>query len=439
MTLTPPSPFPSLSRQQAAQVCSALWESTPDAVLVLDVDSNIVLANPAVLQMLGYRPEQLVGNDLSLLQPRHDFHTPTLALQHYLAGGVRTLEWRSTEAVALRADGCELPVEIAFADIDLDGQRMIVGFFRDITRRRHAEEALLNEKECARTALRSIADGVITTDTDGCLTFINSAAERLTGWQRADALGRSFRQILELVEEGELGVERDLVALTIVNGASLQLGAHALAIRRDGEVFSIEGSVAPITDSQQRSTGAVIAFRDVSLSRRMAAEIRHQASHDPLTGLVNRNEFDRRLRTALKAAGQTGDQYSLLYLDLDRFKIINDTCGHIAGDELLRQVSAILKLPLRKSDLLARLGGDEFGVLLEQTPQAAYEVADALRRAVSEFAFAWRDTRFNVGVSIGQVDFNDASMTPIEILSTADAACYAAKNQGRNRIHVHQR
>jgi len=438
MTLTQLSPFPNLPLQQAEGVYVALWETTTDAVLVLDIDSNIMMANPAVLQVLGYRPEQLIGNNLSLLQPLYHRQAHTLGLQRYLASGVRTVDWRSTEVMAIHADGSEVPVEISFADIDLDGQRMFVGFFRDITSRKRAEEALFNEKECAQTALRSIADGVITTDTDGCITFINSAAAQLTGWPQDDALGRGCRQVLELVEEGEAGVDRDLVALTISGGSPLQLGVHALAIRRDGEVFSIEGSVAPLHDRNHHPTGAVIAFRDVSLSRRMAAEIRHQACHDPLTGLVNRNEFDRRLRTALKAAGQTGDHYSLLYLDLDQFKIINDTCGHVAGDELLRQVSAILKLPLRKSDVLARLGGDEFGVLLEQTPQAAYEVADALRRAVSEFAFAWKDQRFTVGVSIGQVDFNDASMTPIEILSAADAACYGAKKQGRDRIHVHQ-
>jgi diguanylate cyclase (GGDEF)-like protein/PAS domain S-box-containing protein len=439
MTVTPlsPPPFRPL-RQQVEQLYGTLWETTTDAVLILDTDSIIVSANPAVMDVLGYQPEQLIGQNIEILQCLHHREAHRRGMRRYLDSGVRTLDWRATEIVAVRADGSQVPVDVSFADVEMEGQRLFVGFFRDISPRKRAEEALLNEKERAQTTLRSIADGVVTTDVEGRITFLNTAAELLTGWQHEEALGRSCGQVLQLVEEGDAGTVPDLVALTIGNGIPLQLGNRTLLIRRDGDVFSIEGSVAPLTDRSQQLVGAVIAFRDVSLSRRMAAEISHQARHDPLTGLVNRNEFDRRLRAALKSARLSGTCHSLLYLDLDQFKVVNDTCGHTAGDELLRQVSSLLKATLRKSDVLARLGGDEFGVLLEDsTPDASRATADALRRAASDLTFSWQEKRFPVAASIGQVDFNDGSMTPIEILSTADAACYVAKDQGRNRVHTY--
>ncbi|MDQ3206269.1 MAG: EAL domain-containing protein [Pseudomonadota bacterium] len=438
IAIPPTVPLPQRSRSELERLYRTLWETTTDAVLILDVDSNITSASPATRHVLGHDPAELVGRNLAVVQPERYRAAHRVGLQRYVDSGVRTLDWRSTEAVALRADGSEVPVEIAFADIDLDGERMFVGFFRDITDRKRTEAALFDEKERAQTTLRSIADGVVTTDVRGVVTFINAAAEALCGWSADAAVGRSCSEVLRLGEVPEQDVP-DLVAVAMDSGTTLQLGGGALLIRRDGEPFCIEGSIAPITDRHGELAGAVIAFRDVSLSRRMAAEIRHQASHDALTGLVNRAEFDRRLCAALDKATLAGTHHSLLYLDLDQFKVVNDTCGHTAGDELLRQVATILRASLRENDTLARLGGDEFGVLLEGcTPEPAQRIADTLRRSLGDFTFAWQEKLFSVGASIGQVNFDDGSMTPIEILSTADAACYVAKDQGRNRIHTYQ-
>jgi diguanylate cyclase (GGDEF)-like protein/PAS domain S-box-containing protein len=440
MTVPPLSPTAYRPlREQVEQLYGTLWETTTDAVLILDTDSIIVSANPATKEVLGYDPEQLVGRNLEVLQQPHHREAHRRGMRRYLETGVRTLDWRATETSAVRADGSEVPVDISFADVEMDGRRLFVGFFRDISPRKRAEEALLNEKERAQTTLRSIADGVVTTDTAGRVTFVNTAAESLAGWQHDEALGQGCGQVLQLAQEGRGGTMEDLVALAVGEGKPVQLGSRAMLVRRDGNVFSIEGSVAPLSDRNRRLVGAVIAFRDVSLSRRMAAEISHQARHDPLTGLVNRNEFDRRLRLALRSASLRGSQHSLLYLDLDQFKVVNDTCGHTAGDQLLRQVSAVFKATLRGGDVLARLGGDEFGVLLEDSaPDASRATAEALRRAAHGLSFSWNDKRFQISASIGQVDFNDGSMTPIELLSTADAACYVAKDHGRNRVHTYR-
>ncbi len=438
MTAAPAPPLPFRPhRKQVERLYGTLWETTTDAVLILDTDSVIVAANPASDAVLGYRPEALVGRNLDVLQHAHHREAHRAGMRRYLDSGVRTLDWRATETVAVRADGSDVPVDIAFADIEIEGKRLFVGFFRDISARKQAEQALSDERERAQTTLRSIADGVVTVDPGGVVTFINTAAEQLTGWSSAEALGRNCSQVLHLAQEDH--AVQALVDQTMAGGAPLQLGDRAVLVRRDGDVFSVEGSFAPLLDRDARAAGVVIAFRDVSPARRMAAQLRHQARHDHLTGLVNRVEFDRRLHAALRSAGARRMPHALLYLDLDQFKIVNDTCGHTAGDELLRQLSAVLRTVLGPRDVLARLGGDEFGVLLEDSaPATSRATADALRRAAADLRFGWQGTRFPVTVSIGQVDFDDASMTPIELLGAADAACYVAKEQGRNRIHAYR-
>jgi diguanylate cyclase (GGDEF)-like protein len=182
----------------------------------------------------------------------------------------------------------------------------------------------------------------------------------------------------------------------------------------------------------------VLVLHDVSRERQYVAKLSYQASHDSLTGLINRGEFERRLSLALKSAAQIGRHHAVMYLDLDQFKIVNDTCGHAAGDQLMRQVSAVLQRRLREGDTLARLGGDEFGVLLENcAPDNALRIAEELRQTVMECHFAWETRSFNIGVSIGLVNVADGSFTLTDVLSAADSACYMAKENGRNRVQVY--
>ncbi len=187
--------------------------------------------------------------------------------------------------------------------------------------------------------------------------------------------------------------------------------------------------------------GALQASQE-NLQQRIAdatSKLTHQASHDTLTGLINRREFEARLERALQSARQGGHTHTLAYLDLDQFKVVNDTCGHVAGDELLRQLSGMLLAKLRDRDTLGRLGGDEFGVLLENCDlEAAGVIAEMLRQTVKDFRFAWQDRSFSVGVSIGLVELNRESGDLSTLLSAADTACYAAKDRGRNRVHVYQ-
>jgi diguanylate cyclase (GGDEF)-like protein len=181
----------------------------------------------------------------------------------------------------------------------------------------------------------------------------------------------------------------------------------------------------------------VLVFRDVSRERQYAAKLSYQASHDALTGLINRREFENRLRGALATASEFQRQHAVMYLDLDQFKVVNDTCGHSAGDDLMRQISAVLQRRLREGDTLARLGGDEFGVLLENCPaEHASRIAEQLRQTVAEFPFAWQNRSFTLSVSIGVVNIESGLFTLAEVMSAADAACYMAKEKGRNRVQV---
>jgi diguanylate cyclase (GGDEF)-like protein len=185
--------------------------------------------------------------------------------------------------------------------------------------------------------------------------------------------------------------------------------------------------------------GVVHVARDISHMRRMTAELKFRASHDPLTGLINRAEFERLLSQAVETANIEEKQHALLFLDLDHFKTVNDTCGHDAGDELLRKVTQAMQRVLRQADTLGRLGGDEFAVLLDGCGvEPAARIAEQIRRTVEEFRFTHRDKVFSVGVSIGIAVFGPGEAKLSEIVRNADAACYAAKHGGRNRVHVHE-
>ena len=423
----------------AERLYKALWETTSDAILILDRNSIIRFANPSVRDLFGHPPQALAGQPLAMLQPERLRAAHHAGMQRYQDTAQRRLDWRSTEAVALASDGRELPVEISFSEIDLAGEAHFVGIFRDITDRKHAEQVIFEEKERAQATLRAIADGVIVVDEVGRVTYLNPTAEALTGWGGAEAVGQPHAEILML--QDAKGQPQDLFGpLPDAPDVAVPLVENAQMLRRrDGTVIPIEGSLTQLRDRVGRRAGTVVAFRDVSQWRQLAAQLSFQATHDALTGLANRSELDRRLAVALKSALQPGHVHSLLYLDLDQFKVVNDTCGHLAGDELLRQLAQMLSTLVRSGDTLARLGGDEFGVLLEDCPATpALLIAEKLRQSIAEFPFVWQGHTFNVGVSIGHVCFGDTPVTLGEILSKADEACYLAKDLGRNRVHSHQ-
>ncbi len=290
-----------------------------------------------------------------------------------------------------------------------------------------SNSTLQREKERLEVTLSSIIDAVIITDKDKRIEFLNASAEQLCGWHSVNAIGRPLDQVLKMKPASKVQEDSDLE----------YLDAGLILINTNGTQFHIELSVASITSDDGNSTGSVIVFRDISHSRRMEARLFWQANHDPLTGLENRNRFERRLYDLISTSKNCDIEHALLYLDLDQFKIINDTCGHAAGDELLRQLTSILKYKIRGSDYLARLGGDEFGILLPNCPlDAAIRTANNLRSTIKDFRFTHDGKLFAIGFSIGLVPFSGATQDASSIMISADTACITAKDEGRNRVHI---
>jgi diguanylate cyclase (GGDEF)-like protein/PAS domain S-box-containing protein len=308
-----------------------------------------------------------------------------------------------------------------------------------LSARAHIEEALALEKERLEVTLASIGDAVLTTDASGNVTYLNPVAEQLTGWNHAQAQGLPFFEIVNLVDSATRNTIRKTLEQAIADGFLVSLTESTVLIRRDGNEVPVADCAAPIRDRTGKLTGTVLVFRDVSKTHDLSLRLSWQATHDALTGIYNRMEFDLRLGQALASARQQSLLHALLYLDLDQFKIVNDTCGHIAGDDLLQQLTSMLQTKVRDHDTLARLGGDEFGVLLENCPlDQALRIADDFREMIQDFRFSWEGTSFSLGVSIGVVPISSQSGNPQQILSEADAACYVAKEKGRNRVHVFQ-
>ncbi|KAB0516515.1 MULTISPECIES: EAL domain-containing protein [Pseudomonas] len=304
---------------------------------------------------------------------------------------------------------------------------------------RHAfADALQQEKERAQITLESIGDGVITTDVDGAITYMNPAAEALTHWNSAQAQGLPLAALFNLLDDNAQPDGFTLIE-HIVKG---QLGGgreHSKTIQRlDGSTVSVTLVGAPIR-SAGKVTGAVLVLHDMTQERQYIANLSWQATHDALTGLANRREFEYRLEQVLHPMGtQQGGRHALMFLDLDQFKLVNDTCGHAAGDELLRHICALLQSDLREGDTLARLGGDEFGILLENCPAAAAEkIAESLRHTVQSLHFVWKGRPFMTTVSIGLVHLGHTPTTLETSLRAADMACYMAKEKGRNRVQVY--
>ena len=328
----------------------------------------------------------------------------------------------------------------AKAVLDDNGRLLrLLGAEVDITERKLYEEALFRQKESAQITLQSIGDGVITTDAKGIVEYVNPVAEELTGWKLDDASGHAIDEIFRGFHEETCEPLENPLAVSIRRDRAIKSVRPTLLIRRDGNELYIESTASPIRDGKGVVTGGVLVFHDVSESRELNRRLSYHASHDILTGLVNRREFESRLERALKSAKARETAYALLYLDLDQFKIVNDSCGHSAGDTLLNQLGNLLKAKIRWRDTLARLGGDEFGVLLESCNlDEALQTAEQLRAAIGDYKFLWDDRAFRLGVSIGVVPITADNEDVAALLSAADSACAAAKEAGRNRIHSFQ-
>ncbi|MBI1891654.1 MAG: EAL domain-containing protein [Burkholderiales bacterium] len=402
-------------------------------IITKDLQGLITSWNPAATALYGYAVEEMLGKPISMLHVEGSNEIEE-TLQRVNAARATIFE-----AKRVGKDGIILDVSISVSPLYDENNRHIgeVGITRDITRQKRAEAALSKEKERAQVTLASIADAVVTTDINGNIDYLNPVAEKLLGWFSEEAYGYSLTSVFHCINDATGEPIGNPVAKVLSDQRTLEVRGDALLVSRNGVRIPIEHSAAPITDHDDHIIGVVLVFRDVSASHNMARQLSWQASHDALTALVNRREFERRLASLIDSADSQDRKHALLYMDLDQFKVVNDTCGHGAGDELLRQLSALLNSRIRGSDIIARLGGDEFGVLLADCPiEKAMEVGETLRQAVSDFRFVWQDKTFAIGVSIGVVAITGKREDNADVMAVADAACYAAKDKGRNQVQA---
>src|SRR3569833_608249 len=307
----------------------------------------------------------------------------------------------------------------------------------EIVERQRAEQALLEEKERVVVTLRSIGDAVISTDPVGRVRSMSPAAKVMTGWPEADVIGRPLAEVFGIFDEDTREPAVDPVRRCIEHGRITGLAGRSVLLARSGEELGIDDSASPIFGRQGGILGTVIVFRDVTQQRRYTRELSYHAQHDPLTGLVNRREFERRLTQTVVSARKYGTQHALCFLDLDQFKAVNDGAGHAAGDELLRQITALLLEGVRERDTVARLGGDEFGLLLANCPpDKAIALTEAIIAQIRDHRFVWEGQAFHIGASIGIVPIGAPAPAAPDLMRQADLACYSAKHGGRNRTYL---
>jgi diguanylate cyclase (GGDEF)-like protein/PAS domain S-box-containing protein len=409
---------------------------SPLGVMMRDLTGKMTMANDAFLEMLGYTweemshltTEQLMHPDdqqksnhdmRTLIEGKGDTYTAERRYRH------RDGSWVWTRvAVSLVTDDDGVPIHF-------------IGHVESLEARRRAERDLAEERERLRTTLRAIADAVITTDAVGQITYVNEAAENLIG-QRFDAIaGRRLDEVVVLTNQQTLKATQSMFALCLARATSVKRSERCLLHRPDGTPCYVLDAASPVHDSEGAISGVVVVLQDATAGVERDLELNRRASQDPLTGLTNRFELERHLSECFERYRHIQRAATLLLIDLDRFKQVNDTGGHAAGDEVLRQVARTLVATVRDSDIVCRLGGDEFAILLTRSdPTRADLVGGKVLRAISALTVDVDGRRHTVGASIGAASLGPGISNLEEWVAAADGACYEAKRAGRGQMRI---
>ena len=404
--------------------------------IVIIHDEKILLANESAASLIGLDSAQLIGRvTADLVKPAYRaLFRNTMAKR--LAGEDVP---RRLDIQLINGDETGLWVEAQSTNIEFHGHPAIITVARDVSHRKSLEVSLSRSKRQAQYTLESIAEGVITTDNNGHIDYMNQSAEALIGTNRDDAVGHRIGELFKLVDDADRRPLGDPVERSLAMRRRVNMGRRAVMISNDGEQeHPVEISASPIRGPGSSISGTVVVFHAVSEIRGLTRQMSYQATHDPLTGQINRREFERRLDEAMDSAHSEEAVHMLFYMDLDRFKAVNDSCGHLAGDNMLKEVAGLIKEQVRDSDIVGRLGGDEFGAILIGCPiEKARQIATDICNAVADYRFVWKDKIFNIGISIGLVQITHVSGTIQDVMSAADSACYVAKQQGRGQVHVY--
>lgn len=419
-----------------------LGDRIHEAVLI---HRDVILhTNRQFATLVGVDRAELIGRKLGDLVPPEYSELVSENIRHRLVGEPAA-ERYEIDMVGLQGQVSRLEISSAVIDYEGGPALLVTGVevipTQTVQQVRQPPDSTLAANVSSQhiMAFDSLSEALITTDAEGRIGYMNPSAEHLTGSTLEDSSGKTLEQIVSLVDETDRRLLSDPVRQALSSGAPVNLSRRALLLSRsNGSERSIELSASPMRNSAKELVGSVVLLHDVTELRGLARQMSYQATHDALTGLINRREFERRLEEAIETGHRGENQHVLCYLDLDRFKVVNDTSGHLAGDSMLREVAKLLRDAVRDSDTVARLGGDEFGMLLIGCPlEKARQIADDVTRAVGDYRFVWKDKIFNIGVSVGLLELSRESGTLEEILAAADSACYVAKKQGSGRVAVY--
>ncbi len=410
-------------------ICESLFDGLHYGIVIVDHNDHIVQMNEVAQKIFYF--DLSTNNDTCISNLLEDYENLQLYQSYEAYIKVRKNTIVSVSQCSIKSSSREL------------GKLFLI---EDITAHKGEEKALAQERERAQITMQCVNDAIIIIDVNGIIDYLNPVAEHFTGWIDAEAHGLSLGEVFTVVDETTHQPLPQLVCTRVDEEGGMTVAHRTLLIRRDGQKRAIEYTVTPMcvandlaTGSATQGLGAVLVLRDRSEIVDMAHQIAYQESHDALTGLVNRRGFEDALSQALSSVARENAHHVLCYLDLDQFKILNETCGHVAGDQLLQQLTALLQARVRHTDVLSRLGGDEFGIILQNCPiDRARQIAEDIRCAMNNFCFIWQGKSFEIGVSIGLVPLTSNSGDVVQVLSAADSACYVAKDRGRNRLQVYQ-
>ncbi|MDH5654475.1 MAG: EAL domain-containing protein [Spirochaetia bacterium] len=410
---------------------SSIFDSIPEIILLVGHNGSIQNMNESTHQISGLDPERILDQNVHELFHDRSIQQKNCIICEHIQKGT------SLRNQEIYFPGKDLWHEVSVTPYEFNTFHGMIQINKNITLRKKSEEKLFEEMEKAQVTLHSIGDGVITTDLQGNVLFINPVGEEMTGWVLDEARLKPINEILPLIDEKTGKNAENPVFECIKNNSISRIMQDCILINKKGNEFAVEDSASPIRDRNGEVIGAIMVFRDVSTERVLKNRLSYHARHDSLTGLFNRYVFEEKLGQIIEDSRVNKTEHSLAYLDLDQFKVLNDTCGHIAGDELLKQIGPILRKHIRDSDIISRLGGDEFGIILEFCPiEQAKIILEKTREELKNARFSWENRSFEISASIGLTNINCESKNISTVLAQADMACYTSKESGRNRIHL---
>jgi len=415
---------------------NTILEAAAIGLLSVDEHDTIVKLNSTAATLLNLDEHESLGTPLSLVFEQSEI----IKLHHIINTCENESEEISPEIKFVGLDESAKYFKASAFHDEEDNQIVINVVLQDVTKTAITESRLEQEKQRNQITLKLLKDGVIATDVNCKIESMNPVAEGLTGWPSYEAKGNQIDNILKLIDANTRERITNLGKKCIETGKEIESSNNIILLDRFNNEHPIELSVTPSSSLNMQNGGLVLIFKDASETKRLTQEISHQASHDSLTGLLNRQEFEFRLEAAISSAATHDVEHVLCYLDLNQFKIINAQAGHTAGDIVLKQAADYMKQHKRSIDVFARLGGDEFALLLVNiTIDQAKRIAQDLINTIRSSTFKWRDQHFEIGMSIGMITIDKHSQDPAHMLTRAELACFTAKDHGRNKLHIYRK